>query len=185
MDVSKAVEKTYNQYFGLFLSIGQRNYGLNGETIKDMIQETFEKVLKNMHKIKAKDEAGVRSYAITVFRNTCISHLRRPNPFIELGHNSIEPVCMVNDSLERTVSDKNSNPLYEILLIEEMRLQEAAINKLPEKYRETVKLSLEGVKRKDIAKLLNIKETAIHNLKYRGLKKYEKIIKTLDPMRKS
>ena len=83
------------------------------------------------------------------------------------------------------MEDESSNPLSAILLIEEMRLQAAAIKQLPPKYREPVKLSLEGMKRQDMAKKLGLKEISIRNLKYRGLKKYEKIMNTLDPLRKS
>ena len=181
MDVSKAVEKIYKSYFFLFVSIGKRNYALNNDVVKDMIQETFIKLWKNKQNIKANDEAGVRNYALSVFRNTCISQLRKSNLFIEKD-------CSEQDqdgSPEESMEDKRSNPLSEILLIEEMRLQEVAIKQLPPKYRNTVKLSLEGMKRRDIAKKLGIKESTIRNLKHRGLKKYEKIIIKMDPLRKN
>ena len=88
-------------------------------------------------------------------------------------------------TLMDTIEDKRSNPLSEILLIEEMRLQDAAIKQLPPKYRNPVKLSLEGMKRKDIAQKLGEKEITIRNLKHRGLRKYEKIMSILDALRKS
>lgn len=186
MDLSELVEKIYKSYFYLFLSIGKKNYGLDDDTLKDMIQETFIKVWKNKHTIRIKNEAGVRSFAIRAFRNTCISYLRIPNPFVEKeDNNDMNPDRRKSDFIEEKVADTGSDPLSEILLIEEMRLQETVINKLPPKYRETVKLSLEGIKRKDIAQKLGLKNTVIHNLKHRGLKKYEKILNMLDPLRKS
>ncbi len=181
MDVSELIEKIYTSYFYLFLSIGKKNYTLEDDVVKDMIQETFIKIWKNKHAIKAKSEAGVRNFALSVFRNTCISHLRKPKFFPEKDINDQDQ----GGSLEDNIEDKRSNPLSEILLIEETRLQEAAIKQLPPKYRIPVKLSLEGMKRKDIAKKLGLKEISIRNLKYSGLKKYEKIMNTLDPLRKN
>lgn len=175
------VEKIYRQYFDLFLYIGHNRFHFDPETIKDKIQETFKNIWKNRHRINNNDEKSMRCYAIRVFRNTCINHLKRPNLFIEYDdsdktNNPDNPANMV---------DVTANPLFEILITEEKRLQEKAISRLPVKYREIVRLSLEGMKRKNIAEKLNIKETSIHNLKFRGLKKYETIINRLDPLRKS
>lgn len=180
MDVSELIETIYKSYLYLFLSIGMRNYSLHDDEAKEMIQETFIKVWKNKHTIRAKNEAGVRNYTLSVFRNSCISYLRKSALFVEKSSD-----CEQDGSPEQNMMDTRSDPLSEILLIEEMRLQDEAIKQLPPKYRETIKLSLEGMKRKDIAKKLEIKEITIRNLKHRGLKKYEKIINTLDPMRKS
>lgn len=185
MNISELIENIYQSYFYLFLSIGKINYGLDNDETKEMIQETFIKIWTKKHTIKLKNEAGVRSFAISVFRNTCISHLRRPNPFIVKSYNSKETNRKESNHLEDDAIDVKSDPLSEILLIEEMRLREVALKQLSPKYRETVKLSLEGMKRKDIAKKLCIKESVIHNLKHRGLKKYEKIMNILDPLRKS
>ncbi len=185
MDVSTAIEKIYRHYFGLFLSIGRKNYGLDYETSKEKIQEAFALVWKKKNIIKAENEAGIRSYIFTAFRNVCLSHCRRPDIFVKTESIDMDPNQTENSSSPlENMADIGSNPLYEMLLIEEARLQDTAIEKLPLKYRETVKLSLKGVKRKEIANMLGVKETSIHNLKHRGLKKYEKIINRLDPLRK-
>ncbi len=185
MEVDNLIERVYNKHFGLFMSIGMNTYRLEHETIKEKIQEAFTKVWKNRKTIKAQEEAGVRSFALSVFRNTCISHLRKPNPFVDVGYKDEDSNPGRGDSYMENVADLASDPLNEILLIEEKRLQNEVIHQLPPKYREPVRLSLAGMKRKDIAEKLGIRETTIHNLKHRGLKKYEIIINRMDPLRKS
>jgi len=184
IDVSNAIEQTYKSCFCLYLSIAQKSYGLDQETAKDRIQETFIKVLQNKHTIREKNEASIRCFTIRVFRNTCISHLRKKDPLAEKSYPMDHQDQTRKDPIEENVASTQDDPLYTILLIEEMRLREEAINRLPPKYRETVRFTLEGIKRKDIAKRLDIKETSIHNIKHRGLKKYATIINSLDPSRK-
>ncbi|OEU81270.1 MAG: hypothetical protein BA865_06015 [Desulfobacterales bacterium S5133MH4] len=181
MDVSEVVERVYRQHFGLFLSIGRRNYGLDCEMAKEMIQDAFTKVWKKRHTIRAKNEAGVRSFTITVFRRTCISHLRKPRLCIEHETSGRKK----SDPLVETICDTSLSPLEQMLLIEEIRLQKAAVEQLPSKYRETVRLTLEGFKPREIAEILHGEKTQIRNWIYRGMKKYEEIINRLDSTREN
>ncbi len=182
MDDSEILEKIYTQHFGLFLSIGLR-YGLDYETAKEMIQDTFTKVWKNNHRIKKKNEASVRSYLITTYKRICISTLRRNNLFVEIkdSYNNQETYTRK----EENVKDLQSDPLHEILLIEEMRLRKFAIKQLHSRYREPVRLFLEGKKPQDIAEINGGNRSTIRTQIERGLKKFEKILNKIDPLRKS
>lgn len=178
------IEFVYRKYFHLFLYIGMRNYGLDLETAKGKIQETFVKVWENRNVIKNDTEPGIRGYAVRTLRNICINHLRRKSPFVDnqiAGGDEDEET----GSIIENATDETANPLFEILLIEEKRLQEEAIRRLPEKYREPVRLSLMGVKPREISKKTGLRLSTFTNYKHRGLKQYEKIINHLDPFRKS
>lgn len=185
MDTAELIERTYRECNGLFLTIGMRTYGFSFEIAKDRLQEAFIKVWENRGTIRNATPPGIRSFALRVHRNACIDYLRR-------WHKERQNrVSFDNDGSQsqnmdeaESMADRRSDPLHEILLIEELRLQGAAIKLLPPKYRDVVRLSLMGVKRNAIAKELGIKESAIHNLKARGLKKYEANILKLDPDRK-
>jgi RNA polymerase sigma factor (sigma-70 family) len=184
MDIAAVIETTYRKHIGLFIDIGTRTYGFDTATAMDRLQEAFIKVWAHQDKIRVTSPAGVRSYALRVYRNTCIDFLRRKK-YEPAGKTGGANVDNTSPATVDSLSDQRSDPLHEILLIEEGRLQTAAIAQLPEKYREVVRLSLQGMKRKRIAQRLGIANSRIHNLKFRGLKKYEAIIQKMDPHRRT
>lgn len=173
MDISLALETIYKNYFNLFLAMGFR-YRLDKETVKEMIQETFTKAFLNIHTIRATTEAELRSFVIRIFRNQCLLHLRNTKKHLDLKE------------FETGLADEKCNPLYEILLIEEMRLRQLAISLIePEKYREPVRLYLGGRKPGEIATCINRNPSTTRNLIHRGLKIFERMMTSLDPLRKS
>jgi RNA polymerase sigma factor (sigma-70 family) len=180
MDIDGALEKLYRNHIQLFISIARYNFGMGVETGMGRIQETFVKVWSNRHRINTSHEAGVRSYALKVFRNTCIDYLRRRKA----------PAHVAGDGCHRPPShtiegfaDCNADTLNEILLVEEMRLQSVAVEQIAPKYREVVRLSLQGMKPRQIAQRLDIKSTTLKNLKHRGLKLFQKELRKVDPDR--
>jgi RNA polymerase sigma factor (sigma-70 family) len=185
MDIDAAIEKTYKEHINLFLSIAHYNYGLDPETGMDRVHEAFVKIWSNRHRIKNQREAGIRNFALKVFRNTCIDHLRRkrlaspPPP-------DTNPITYkkIPHQLEAVV-DRSSDPLNEMLLIEELRLQSTALDKIPANYRETVRMSLQGLKPREIALRLKVKSSTLKNLKHRGLKLFQKKLREMDPDRMS
>lgn len=185
MDVSKVLEQVYNRHFGLLVTIGVKNYGCDFDTAKDRIQETFVHAWKNRSNIRANTEGGVRSFVIRIFRNTCISHLRKSNPFSEISERRNNLDEMNTDPVEKNFADISSDPLHEILFIEEMRLRKHAVEQLPPKYRKPVELYLEGKKPQDIAEITGTNKSTTRTRIDRGLKKFEKILLNVDPLRKS
>ena len=184
MDQKYWIEFVYREYFPLFLSIGLRRYGLDMDTAKEKIQETFVMVWQHHLSIKNNTEPGVRGYAIRTLRNLCLNHIRKKHPFVDMsppGRNDDSG----NDMGIEHISDEHTHPLFEILLIEEKRLQEKAIEKLPVKYQEVVRLSLGGLKPREIAEKTGLKMATLTNYKHRGLKRYETLINKMDPLRKS
>jgi RNA polymerase sigma factor (sigma-70 family) len=183
MDIDGALEKTYRDHINLFISIGCHKFSLDRATAMDRLQEAFVKVWSNRMRIKNQHEAGLRNYAVRVFRNTCIDHLRKknlPNPLPSTGgqqnDGNLSPTM---DALASPTAD----PLNELLLIEEMRLQQAALDRLPPKYRDAVRLSLQGLKPREITSKLGIKQSTFKNLKFRGLEMFKRELEKIDPDR--
>ena len=173
MNQKALIEKIYTEHFGLFIHIGKKTYGLHIETVKDVIHDTFLKVLTHNAE-KPDDELGMRAYLKTAFKNKCLDKLCRPNVFVSYTSGDDSPSHMNHEN----VADLNS--LQEVLFFEELLLRDACIEKLPVKYQAPVKLRLEGEALKDIAQKLKIRESSIHNLVYRGLKKFQKIMNKLE-----
>ena len=172
MNISLVLEKIYKEYFNLFFSIGYR-YRLDKETIEDKIQEAFEKAFSNKEKIRGTSEAEIRTYVIRIFRNQCLLYLRSGK---RQGNKTPYDTDMI---------DIRFDPLHEILIIEEMRLQRVALSRIePLKYREPVALYLEGYKPRDIAVKIKKNGSTTRNLIHRGLKIFEAIMKKMDPLRK-
>lgn len=180
MDIDRALEKLYRDHIHLFISIARYNFGMGVETGMDRVQETFIKIWSNRHRINTSHEAGVRSYALKVFRNTCIDYLRRRKaPAHVAGDDCQRPL---NHTIEG-LADCNADTLNEILLVEEMRLQSAVLERIAPKYREVVRLSLQGLKPRQIAQRLDIKSSTLKNLKHRGLRLFQKELRKVDPDR--
>ena len=172
------IEFVYREYFPLFLATGMKRYGLDMDMAKEKIQETFVMVWKRHASIKNNTEPGVRGYAMRTFRNVCLNHIKRKHPFVDMNSSR-----ETDDYIDH-VRDEGVHPLFEILLIEEKRLQDIAITMLPEKYQAVVRLSLGGLTPREIARKTDLKMATLTNYKHRGLKKYETIINALDPLRK-
>ncbi len=171
MDIRLVLETIYREYFNLFLTIGFR-YKLDKKTIEERIQETFEKAFTNINKIRGNSEPEVRSYVIRIFRNQCLLYLRNRKSFVDVM------------DYEAGLVDMKYDPLHEILLIEELRLRDHAIRRIePLKYREPVSLYLDGFKPREIAEKIGRNASTTRNLIHRGLKKFEAIIKKIDPLR--
>jgi RNA polymerase sigma factor (sigma-70 family) len=183
MEIDGALEKTYKDHIHLFISIGRYKFSLDQATAMDRLQEAFVKIWSTRMRIKNQQEAGLRNYAIRVFRNTCIDHLRKkklPSLFESTGNQQIK--ANLSPTMD-TIASPAADPLNELLLIEEMRLQEAALDRLPSKYRDAVRLSLQGLKPREITSQLGIKQSTFKNLKHRGLKMFKRELEKTDPDR--
>jgi RNA polymerase sigma factor (sigma-70 family) len=178
MDIEGALEKTYSDHINLFISIGCHKFSLDRATAMDRVHEAFVKIWTNRMRIKNQHEAGLRNYAVRVFRNTCIDHVRKAKlPTSTQQLNGYPSPTM------DTIPSPTADPLNELLLIEEMRLQEAALDRLPPKYRDAVRLSLQGLKPQEITLKLGIKQSTLKNLKFRGLKMFKRELEKIDPDR--
>jgi RNA polymerase sigma factor (sigma-70 family) len=149
----------------------------------DRLQEAFVKVWANRRRIKNRHEVGLRNYTLSVFRNTCIDHLRKKRFPRPLQPNDEQRIDGDRSQTPDAMPDPTDDPLNELLLIEEMRLQAAALDKLPPKYRDAVRLSLQGLKPREITSELGIKQSTLKNLKHRGLKMFKRELGKIDPDR--
>ncbi len=174
MNIDTVLEAVYTKHFNLFLSIGLK-YRFDAKTAEDMIHSAFVKALRNKYKIKAEDEVGVRNYIIVILRNLCLDHLDKTK--------RAEAVTAAEQNLQNheAILNTGSNPLHEILITEEMRMRNKAIENInPQRYREPVRMYLDGYNRKEIAEMVGKSPGSTKNLIFRGLKKLKKIMERMD-----
>lgn len=166
-EIEQVIEKTYRNHIGLFLSIGCTTFHFDLETSRDILQETFETLWSVRQRLK-RDELSVRKFALTTYHNKCIDNLRKRRVRIK----SIPTL--------RTATGSSEDPLHVLLLIEGKRLISTAIEKLPSKCRQIVRLSLQGLKPREIVERLAISKNMVRNLKHRCFEKLKQILKVLD-----
>jgi RNA polymerase sigma-70 factor (ECF subfamily) len=167
-DIEQVIEKTYRNHIGLFLSIGCSNFHFDLETSRDILHETFETLWSARQRLK-RDELSVRKFALTTYHNKCIDNLRKQH----VRKKSLPAL--------RTATGSSADPLHVLLLIEGQRMISTAIEKLPSKCRQIVRLSLQGVKPREIVERLGIDKNKVRNLKHRCFGKLKQILRLLNP----
>ena len=133
------IEKIYQIYFDdiyrFMLSIAKNRY-----IAEDITSETFLKVINNPDKFE--DISNLKAYLFTIAKNTYINYYKRNKIYIS------------TDDLEKFESASESFE-QELLYTEKQVVLKKLIEKLGEPYRSIVKLRLEELSFKDIAKIYN------------------------------
>lgn len=139
-------ERIYNKYHDDIL---KRSYNIlrNDADAKDALQETWISVLKNIDKIRDKDEGTVRAYIMTIAKNQSISILRKRKKEATLLSN-IDSIELVDDS-----------DLFALCEQEGVSRVLECINMLSEAQRDVILMYyLHHHSLKEIAKLFNVSE---------------------------
>lgn len=115
----------------------------------DLTQETMLRAYRAWHQYRP--GTNVRAWLLTILRNTFVNEYRRTQragPTVDIGE--IEPYTVFQDVME---SDPEGHFFDEI--VDEQIL--AAIDRLPDEFRETVLLSdVEGLPYAEIARITNV-----------------------------
>jgi RNA polymerase sigma-70 factor (ECF subfamily) len=181
-DIEQVIEESYKNNIGLFLSIGCNIYHYDLETSRDILQETFEKIWSIRQRLEKSQmsELSVRNYALKTYRNRCIDHLRKIRIIQTLNTSPCRQHSGKSASHGNSVAAVNADPLHEMLLIEQARLVSGAIDELPSKCSQVVRLSLKGLKPRQIVEKLGINKNKVRNLKHRCFKILKQILKKHD-----
>ena len=132
----------------------------DNDTAADLCQDTFLHLMNNIYQYHPTGK--FRNYLFTIAINVCNDYHRKKNRHpIEL----VEDVDSVNvNQYELTLSLEEKETLYDYL------------NLLPEFQRETIILYFyQGLKLKDIAKIMNTTESTTKSRMYQGLRKLRKM----------
>jgi RNA polymerase sigma-70 factor, ECF subfamily len=118
---------------------------LNGADAKDLVQETFLKVLLSRDKFVNK--GYFKAWTFTIMKNTFISDYRRIT--VQNTYNNIDQSYFSNPF--KTSGVESPESAYSVVEIAQN------IEQLNEKFRVPLKMYIEGYKYKEIAETLNLK----------------------------
>lgn len=143
----------------------------NEETAKDLTQDTFIKVIKNIEKFDTKGSAKFSTYIITISKNLYIDYLRR------------EKRVLLNIPIEQYCNFKDVNTDIEDAVIDRLYSQDAVENmeKLTEDQKIAIKMKyIEGLTLKEIGKALNLEPKTVKSRIHNGIVKLRKMFQGRD-----
>lgn len=163
-----AFEDLIKKYERLIYSICYRMFN-NAEDAKDISQEVFLKVYKNME--RAIGKGSFKSWICTVTNNACIDQLRKTKKTISLD-------APVNDDekLKREVVDSDPLPEEKLINSEKKEVIQRAIDKLPPDYKSIIILrDVNNLSYDEISEILEINIGTVKSRISRSRKKLKDI----------
>ncbi len=153
------MDEKFNKYFNLFYRDVYRlafSYTLNYADSKDIVQDTFIKLYKNMDKFKKNDDIDVKRWLMVVASNNCRDYLK----------------SFWKRKVRNLTEENQSFVNYDKEVLDMLKL-------LDKKYRIPLFLYYyEGYKISEIAKILNQKESTIKMRLSNGKKMLKKEMET-------
>ena len=160
----KSFKEIYDSLY-VSLCLFANNYVHNLDLAKDLVQEVFIKVWED--KIEFKNESAVKSYMYMAVKNKSLDFLKSKQ------YKSTE-----NLSLKDIVALNNETFYLKEVIIEEASTRiEIAINTLPKKCAQIIRLSLNGLSNSEIAQHLNISINTVKAQKKNAYKKLRPLLK--------
>jgi len=152
------------------------NYALSfvkdADIAEDLTQEIFVKVWKKLKKFD--NQYKFKSWLYVIAKNTCLDYLKKNRAinFSELN--------LTDDNLlfENLIKETSASPQAEFEIVEDDVMLNAAVDKLPEKYKQTIKLRFQsGYNFREIAEILKESIETIKSRNRRALIYLRKLIK--------
>lgn len=135
----------------------------NKDDIEDILQNVFLKIVEKAGSLE--DTEKVRGWIYTITRNTIVDHYRKSK--YKVYNNRLEGLNIAQEVRNAIVFSDELN-----------KCLNAAIDQLPEKYREIVRLTeIEGIKQKDLAVQMNLPYPTLRSRVQRGKEKLTIIMK--------
>ncbi len=175
--IANLIEGNHESFEQLFNTYYQKIYNYANEFVADydiareISQETFVKLWENKEALN--DNTNISAYLYTIARNISLNFLKQKT--MQLKHKeNIKDLQLINQLNYLVLKDEISEKIIYKELEDKINL---SIDKLPEKCKEVFRLSrMNGLKHKEIAKILNIAVKTVENHIKEALKKIRKDI---------
>lgn len=146
---NKSLSFIFNNYKGLFLSIAS-GYSNNPEVVKDLVQEGFTKIYKNIHKYR--NNGNFEGWMKRILTNYCIDYTRS----LQARHDKLALQSQLYNDGEAYMSE---NVIPDSGL--RMNDLEQFIEQLPKGYKKVLKMyCIEGYSHKEIGEELGIEASS-------------------------
>jgi RNA polymerase sigma-70 factor (ECF subfamily) len=153
-------KKVFKSYFPS-LCVFANKFVRNEDLAKDLVQDVFVKIWN--YKIEFESEKSMKVYFYLSTKNACFDHLKKEKRK-GLPEELSEEIELTEDDVEN-----------EIVREETYRQLEGAIELLPDKAREVMRLNLRGLSNQEIAEELDISVNTIKTHKRLAFQKLRKI----------
>jgi RNA polymerase sigma-70 factor (ECF subfamily) len=131
----------------------------DGFMAEDIVQDAFEALWNNRTKLYA--DTSVRNYLYGIVRNRCLAAIRQSK---------------VRELADRSVELDDEDIMSRYIETETTRLLIEAIETLPPRSAEVIRLSCEGMRQEQIAETMGISIATVKALKIRAISKLRKIL---------
>ena len=129
---------------------------------EDIVQDAFVHIWE--HRSRLNNTTHLRNYLYLIVHNYAVDYLR---------------ISARRHSLTRDVVMPDDDVLAEYIRVETSRMLYAAVESLPPRTAEIMKLTLEGMKQESIAEQMGITLATVKAQKAEGIKKLQKVLGTL------
>lgn len=151
---NRAMKSIYDLHIGYLMGVCTR-YIQDREDAKDILQDSFIKIFKEIENFSYKGEGSFRAWATRIVINESISFLRKRSK-----------ISLLDPNIE--IADEEEDVDIEDIPI---KIIHNLISLLPEGYRMVFNLfAIEGKSHKEIAEILNIKENSSASQYFRSKK---------------
>lgn len=153
-------KKVFDSYFPS-LCVFANKFVKDEDSAKDLVQEVFVRIWN--YKIEFESEKSMKVYFYLSTKNACFDYLKK------------EKKRGISQDLNEEIIPDDEHVVNEIVREETYRQLEGAIELLPEKAREVMRLNLKGLSNSEIAEELNV---TINTVKTHKLLAFRKLRET-------
>lgn len=165
----QAFEEIYQRYATMVYNLCLR-LSRNPDQASDLTQEVFLRVFRHLGKFRGGSSLKTWIYRVTL--NHCRSRLGRK-------HLPMQPLTSPDGETEREIPDPRRNPEDRAVAESEGRLVEAALARVPPRFREAVTLrDLEDLSYQEIAEILRVRIGTVRSRIARGRERLRAILES-------
>lgn len=164
IDIKQGNKDSFKEFFDDFFPIlcsFANKFLKNQDRSKDAAQEAFVKFWEK--RAEFDDMQGAKSFLYVVVKNKSINILKKSKNNVNLS----------------SLKELSSEPFFKknIIDLETFRLVRNAVNKLPDRQKEIIELSMKGLKNPEIASQLEISPHTVHTAKKNAYRKLRETLK--------
>ena len=154
----------FKEMYSACCSFAQK-FIINSSEAEDLVQDIFVKLWYKFDEFNS--EIGIKGFIYKAIKNSCLNHLQHIKVRQKFQKKKLLEVQSESYFLKTLIEEETHRIIYRY------------INELPEKAKEVILLSLQGLKNKEIAEDLNI---SINTVKTHKLKAYRLLKENLKPL---
>lgn len=154
------ITELYQQHHALMLKTAW-GYTRSKEDVEDIVSDSCAKLIERLDNLRSMDRGPLRSYVVTVVRNTAIDFQRKQK-------RTNATFVQSEEDMTEQIPDHTSVE-EKILLRDELNRIRQALRELPEKERDVLRMRYQqGLPDNEIAQVMGVAESSVRKFVMRG-----------------